>query len=130
MNSVARTILALGTLLMLNACSRISVTTKPNPAAPHFEPTSTMSVEILRKQPTRKSIQLGEIVIEPGTRMTDLALDLRLKQAAAELGANAAYIKSDKNWSLASASSGGFANTYEANTKLRVVTADALRYAE
>ncbi|MBN8548253.1 MAG: hypothetical protein J0M12_02935 [Deltaproteobacteria bacterium] len=130
LSSALRTISLLGLLAAMIGCGRIAVSTKPTPGAPKFPPTTALEVSLLDKAPARKNVKLAEIVVEPGTRMTDIALKLKIREAAADVGANAVYITSDESYDLASASSGGFANTYDSEKKLRVVKANAIRFVQ
>ena len=111
------------------ACHRIAVEVKPAPGAKHYAPTDMSNVDLLRTPPQSKYVSLGEIVVRPGERLTDLQLDRKLREEAAQLGANAALIISDRSYAVAGAPRGGFANTYQSlSTNVRVVTAQAIRY--
>lgn len=120
----------LASLVMQAGCYGISVDVKPNPAAAHFPPSDTSDVKVLRIAPPQKYVSLAEIVVRPGRRLTDLQLDMKLRETAAEFGADAALITDDKNYAVASAPRGGFSNTYQTmGTNVRVVKAEAIRYS-
>lgn len=121
--------LILVSLIFQSACFTSSVDVKPVAGAPFYARTEASKVALLRTTPSRPYTKLAEIVIRPGSRITDIKLNNRLKDEGAELGADAVLITSDKHYAVASAPRGGFANTYEQyGSNVRVVKAFAIRY--
>lgn len=74
-------------LMWLTACSPLSMTVKRYPDIPPQPQTSADQVEILRKQPTRPHFAVGAISVSTAPDNPDLPA--RLREAAAQLGANA-----------------------------------------
>jgi hypothetical protein len=74
-------------LIMLAACSSLSMTVKRYPDIPPQPQTNADQVEILRKEPTRPHFAVGSISVSSAPDNPDLPV--RLREAAAQLGANA-----------------------------------------
>ncbi|OGD30334.1 MAG: hypothetical protein A2Y56_08930 [Candidatus Aminicenantes bacterium RBG_13_63_10] len=64
--------------------------------APRFEPTHPSQVRLLRSEPRRPHIQLGEVWIRPDPGMSPNYVENTLKSRAAALGANALVIVEDR----------------------------------
>ncbi len=77
-------------LMWLTACSPLSMTVKRYPDIPPQPQTSADQVEILRKQPTRPHFAVGAISVSTAPDNPDLPA--RLREAAAQLGANAVVL--------------------------------------
>jgi hypothetical protein len=74
-------------LVMLAACSSLTMTVKRYPDIPPQPQTNADQVEILRKEPTRPHFAVGSISVSAAPDNPDLPG--RLREAAAQLGANA-----------------------------------------
>lgn len=66
------------------------------PDAPRFAPTSPASIELLRREPRRDHVQLGEVWIRPEPGMTRRYVEGTLRENAAAIGADALVIVADK----------------------------------
>jgi hypothetical protein len=66
------------------------------PGVPRFAPTYPGDVELLRNEPRRNHIQLGEIWIKPDPRMSRYYVEGRLREEAARMGADALVIVEDR----------------------------------
>lgn len=66
------------------------------PDRPRFRPTYPEQVELLRREPRRDHIQLGEVWIRPTWRMDRFYVEGVLREKAAALGADALVIVADR----------------------------------
>jgi hypothetical protein len=66
------------------------------PDVPRFAPTAPPSVELLRREPRRDHITLGEVWIRPRYDMDRYYVEGVLREKAAALGADALVIVRDK----------------------------------
>jgi len=63
---------------------------------PRFEPTYPGEVHLLRREPRRSHIQLGEVWIRPNPRMSRDYVENKLREKAARMGADALVITVDR----------------------------------
>jgi hypothetical protein len=83
-------------LAVLDGCAaKVSVTTMPYTEVQKFPPMDPGIVGILRSEPTRPHLRLGEIEIEPHVKQSAADLEQQLQKAAGALGADAAVIVAD-----------------------------------
>ena len=87
--------MAIVTLALLGGCAKVSVTTMPYTEVQKFPPMDPGIVGILRSEPTRPHLRLGEIEIEPHVKQSAADLEQQLQKAAGALGADAAVIVAD-----------------------------------
>lgn len=66
------------------------------PETPRFAPTDPTAVNLLRRQPRRDHIQLGEVWIRPSYRMDRFYVEGVLREKAAAMGADALVIVADR----------------------------------
>ena len=66
------------------------------PGTPHFAPTDPRAVELLRREPRRDHIRLGEVWIRPSFRMDRFYVEGMLRDRAAAMGADALVIVRDR----------------------------------
>ena len=66
------------------------------PGTPRFAPTHPASVDLLRREPRRDHIRLGEVWIRPDPRMDRFYVEGVLKEKAARMGADALVIVADR----------------------------------
>ncbi len=90
--------------------------------------TSPASVEILRKEPKRPHVQLGEVVASPSNGATTDEIELALKKEAAKLGANAAVVVQDRTRRIGTSVSGTWWVRYHSPVYARQIVAVAIRY--
>lgn len=67
------------------------------PGTPRFAPTHPDSVLLLRNQPRRNHIKLGEVWIRPEPGMSRYFVEYKLRKKAARMGADAVVITEDTN---------------------------------
>jgi len=66
------------------------------PDRPRFQPTDPARVDLLRREPRRDHIQLGEVWIRPTRRMDRFYVEGILRERAAAMGADALVIVADR----------------------------------
>lgn len=66
------------------------------PDSPRFAPTFPGDVELLRREPRRDHIRLGEVWIRPNYRMDRFYVEGVLREKAAAIGADALVIVADR----------------------------------
>ncbi len=64
--------------------------------SPRFAPTDPAHVRLLRHEPNRPHIQLGEVWLRPDPGMSARFVERRLREKAAALGADALVIVEDR----------------------------------
>jgi hypothetical protein len=89
---------ALAIVALLAGCSTVSNFISVN--ARHYlsmfyPPTDPASVEILRSDPTRPNVRLGEVILEPEGNQPVAKMEQKIREASAKMGANAAVIVAD-----------------------------------
>jgi hypothetical protein len=66
------------------------------PDVPRFSPTNPARVDLLRREPRRNHIRLGEVWIRPSPRMERYYVEGMLREKAAAMGADALVIVVDR----------------------------------
>jgi len=66
------------------------------PDTPRFAPTHPAGVDLLRREPRREHLRLGEVWIRPDPRMDRFYVEGVLREKAARMGADALVIVADK----------------------------------
>lgn len=117
-------------LSFLSGCSNVSVETRQYLGIPTYPPTDPASVEILHSMPNIPIERIGEIILEPWGNPSKKDMEQKLKEAAAQLGANAAVIVSDRTRLM-----GGYVTGPRWNGEIipeygRVIIAVAIRYTK
>jgi hypothetical protein len=66
------------------------------PDTPRFAPTNPAGVELLRREPRREHLRLGEVWIRPTPRMSRGYVESVLREKTAAMGGDALVIVADK----------------------------------
>lgn len=114
--------------LALAGCASVDVFSERYLGVPAVAPTTPASVEVLRKEPKRPHVQLGEVVASPRDGATTDEIELALKTEAAKLGANAAVVVQDRTRRIGTSVSGTWWVRYQRPILARQVVAVAIRY--
>jgi len=114
--------------LALAGCASVDVFSERYIGVPAATATSPASVEILRKEPKRPHVQLGEVVASPSNGATTDEIELALKKEAAKLGANAAVVVQDRTRRIGTSVSGTWWVRYHSPVYARQIVAVAIRY--
>jgi len=112
-----------------SSISSISADTTQYAGAPTQPPTQPANVRILRFEPTRPSQQLGEIVliIPPDTVQSAQEIEDKLRQEAANLGADAVFVVDDHMQPFGAAVDYEWPLVFE-NNKAEKIVAKAIKF--
>src|SRR5689334_13169790 len=84
-------------LFVLTGCASVPTTFTSYDGAAKFPPSDPAKVEVLRADPTRAHVRLGEVQAQPDDTNVDMVkIEAALRQQAAKLGADAAVIVADR----------------------------------
>ena len=90
-------LVALAGFFLLTGCKTVSTSTKQYLGGPTYPPSDPANIEILRTQPTRPHVRLGEVQAEPsGDSVGAPQIEEAIRKAAAKLGADAVVIVYDR----------------------------------
>ena len=123
-------LLAFGAVLLATAgCNTVETSTRQEIGAPKYPPTNPAQVQILRTEPTRPHVRLGEVQAEPSTDGTDVSLiEAALQKEAAKMGADAAVVVCDKTQVTGAMVTGPWWGRSVETIEGRVVIAVAIKY--
>ena len=127
--SVLTLTVAVAGLFALTGCQTVSTTNNQYIGVQQFPPTNPMQVQILRTEPTRPNIKLGEVRAEPSSENVDAAkIEMAIQKAAAKMGADAAVVVYDKTQVVGAQVVGGWLNREVDPIVGRIVIAIAIKY--
>ena len=115
--------------MLLTGCSFVSTRLQPYVGGPRFPPTDPTRVEILRAEPTRAHVRLGEIFAEPSGQPTVAQYEQALREAGAKMGADAVVVVYDQMQVLGTVVSGPWWAPSASPIVGRVVVGLAIRYS-
>ena len=91
-------LLALVGMFFVTGCKTVSTSTNQYLGGPIYPPSNPANIEILRTQPTRPHVRLGEVQAEPSSDSVGAPqIEEAIRKAAAKLGADAVVIVYDRN---------------------------------
>jgi hypothetical protein len=124
-----RSILA-AAVLAVAGCASTNVSTIPYPNVGDFPPTEPARVQILRAEPARSHVKLGEITVDASSSPPPTAqeIDGMLRVAAAKLGADAAVVVVDTTQPGLPVASGTWWGRTPMSRAAREVIAVAVKY--
>lgn len=124
-----RSILA-AAVLAIAGCASTNVSTIPYPNVGDLPPTEPARVQILRAEPARPHIKLGEITVDGSSSPppTPQEVDGLLRTAAAKLGADAAVVVVDTTRPGLPVASGTWWGRTPTSRGAREVIAVAVKY--
>lgn len=127
--SILKIALAVAGLFVLTGCQTVSTTNNPYLGIPTFPPTNPAHVQILRTEPTRPHVRLGEIRAEPSSESVPVTkIEAALQQQAAKMGADAAVVVYDHTQVVGAQVVGGWLNRSVDPIEGRVIIAIAIKY--
>lgn len=113
----------------LTGCQTVAINSQQEIGGPIFPPTDPQTVEILRKEPSRPHVRLGEVRAEPSDEGVSAAkIEEALRKGAAKLGANAAVVIYDHTQVTGAYVTGPWYGRSIEQIHGRVVVAVAIRY--
>ena len=84
-------------LMAVTGCNTVSMSSHQYLGGPTYPPTDPATVQILRTEPTRPNVKLGEVQAEPSSSsVPNVEIEQALQTAAAKMGANAVVIVVDR----------------------------------
>ncbi len=117
------------TLLLLTGCQTVSTSHTQDIGAPRFAASDPTKVQILRTEPTRAHVRLGEVRAEPSDSSVDVSkIEGALRTEAAKLGADAAVVVYDKTQVTGQVVTGTWRFQTVENVEGRVIVAVAIKY--
>jgi hypothetical protein len=127
--SVLTVTLAATVLLVTTGCQTVSTSYTQEIGGPRFPPSDPAQVQILRTEPTRPHVRLGEVRAEPSSESVDVSkIEAALKKEAAKLGADAAVVVYDKTQVVGAQVVGGWLNRSVETIQGRVIIAIPIKY--
>ncbi len=115
-------------VLVLFSCTYVSVETRKYLAVRSYPPTDPATVQILHAEPKAPHERLGEISLEPQGHPTVADMEAKLRQAAANMGADAAVIVADQTRLMGSYVSGPWWGRQISPVYGRIIIAVAIKY--
>ena len=117
------------TVLAVTGCNTISVQSNQYIGLPTYPPTDPAMVQVMRAEPTRPNVRLGEITVEPSSMNTPVAeIEAKLQAAAAKMGADAVVIVVDRTQQMGAVVTGGWYNRQVSPVIGRVIVGVAIHY--
>ena len=116
-------------LFALSGCNTVSTTSTQYIGVQQFPPSNPATVQILRTEPTRPHIKLGEIRAEPSSTSVDVTkIEMVLREKAAKMGADAAVVVADRTQVTGAMVVGGWMDRSVEPIEGRVIIAIAIKY--
>lgn len=122
--------LALATaLLATTGCNTVSVTSNQYLGGQTYPPSNPQTIQILRTEPTRPHVRLGEVQAEPSSDSVSVQkIEDALRKSAAKLGADAVVIVYDKTQVVGAVVNGPWWGRTVSNVTGRVIIGVAIKY--
>jgi hypothetical protein len=122
--------LSLGVALAaLTGCNTVQTTSRQDIGAPTYAPSNPANVQILRTEPTRPHVRLGEVQAEPSDESVSASIiEAALQKEAAKLGADAAVVVADRTQTMGAIVTGPWWGRSLQAVQGRVVIAVAIKY--
>jgi hypothetical protein len=120
-------VLAIG--LLLAGCAFVSTRLQPYVGVPAFPPTDPARIELVRVEPTRPHVRLGEIFVQPSGDPTVAQYEQALREGGAKMGAEAVVVVYDQMQVVGTMVSGPWWAPMASPIVGRVVVGLAIRYS-
>lgn len=114
--------------LLAGGCNTVSIDTKQYLGMPTYAPTDPATVKILREPPTRPHERLGEVMAEPTGSPSVQQIETKMSAAAAQWGANAVVLVSDRTQLTGVMVSGPWYGRQVSDQYQRYIVGVAIRY--
>ena len=121
--------MAVATMLVATGCQSVSTTATQDIGTPQYAAVDPTHVQILRTEPTRPNIRIGQI--RAVTSSPDVAvpkIEEALRTKAAKLGADAVVVVYDNTQVTGAQVVGGWFNRSVITTEGRVIIGVAIKY--
>ncbi|MFZ0827708.1 MAG: hypothetical protein WAO02_09830 [Verrucomicrobiia bacterium] len=88
---------AVAALFLVTGCNTVSINSNQYLGVPTYPPSDPAQIQILRKEPTRPHVQLGEVRAEPSSDTVGAQqIETSMRESAAKMGADAIVIVFDR----------------------------------
>jgi len=88
---------AISSLFLVTGCNTVSINSNQYLGVQTYPPSDPAQIQILRKEPTRPHVQLGEVRAEPSSdNVPAQKIETSMRDAAAKMGADAIVIVFDR----------------------------------
>jgi len=121
--------LGLAIFFLATGCQTVSTTHTQDVGSAKYPPSDPTQVQILRAEPTRPHMRLGEVRAEPSSQDMDVTkIEGALRKEAAKLGADAAVVVYDRTQTTGAMITGPWYGRSLQRIEGRVVIAVAIKY--
>ncbi len=121
--------LSAAVLMLATGCQTVRTTHTQDIGSPKYPPSDPAQVEILRTQPTRPHMRLGEVRAEPSSQSVEVTeIENALRKEAAKLGADTAVVVYDRTRITGAYVSGPWYGRSVHATTGRVIIAVAIKH--
>ncbi|MCX6924315.1 MAG: hypothetical protein NT154_14040 [Verrucomicrobia bacterium] len=118
-------------LVALTGCNTVSTSSRQYLGGPTYPPSDPAQIQILRAEPTRPNVQLGQVQAEPSSdSVPSLQIEQALQKAAAKMGANAVVIVADRTQYMGTIVTGPLWARSVNTISGRVIVGVAIRYTQ
>jgi len=121
-------VLTAAAALLLTGCSSVSAESHRYIGTPESPPTDAAKVQILRHEPKRPHVKLGEIALTPSGEPDVAEIEKALREEAAKLGGDAAVLVYDRTKRIGTYVTGGWWVQYASPIYGRAIIAAAVKY--
>jgi hypothetical protein len=84
-------------LFLVTGCNTVSINSNQYLGVPPYPPSNPAQIQILRQEPTRPNVRLGEVRAEPSSdSVSAQKIEAAMRNAAAKMGADAIVILYDR----------------------------------
>ncbi len=132
MNSILRVLtllLAAAGLLAVTGCKTVAISSTQYIGGPMYAPSDPNTIVILNTEPTRPNVRLGEVTAEPSSsKVSAQEIMAKIRKAAAQMGADAVVIVSDRYQITGAVVTGGWMTRSIQPTTSRVIVGVAIKY--
>jgi len=118
------------TLSLLTGCNSVATKTVRFTETPVYPPTFPDIIQVLRAEPARPHVRLGEVYVEPEGDASPEAIEAGLQKGAAPLGADAVVIVADRTLKMGALVETSWEKRDLLPTPDRVVVGVAIRYLQ
>ena len=116
-------------LCLVTGCQTVSTSHIQDIGSPNYSPSDPAQVQLLRTEPTRSHVRLGEVRANPSTQNVDVThIEGALRQEAAKLGADAVVIVYDRTRIMGAFVTGPWWGRSVQTVQGRVVIGVAIKY--
>jgi hypothetical protein len=116
-------------LFALTGCNTVSTSVRQDLGGPTYPPSDPAQIQILRTQPTRAHVRLGEVQAEPSSDSMPVAeIEAAIRKGAAKMGADAAVVVYDRTQTTGAYVTGPWWGRSVQTVQGRIIIAVAIKY--